>query len=224
MGQLQELDRLNAWLRMAIRQAALSYRDGRREDDANTPPGHEKGAGWPMKAAQRRMERTAVLLLDALATKAKEIHATKPQAEAASIAVREFLNSMAQDVKFVALRIAPDSPDAQSRIDELVNALVADADGALGLVVADARVVVTGTGRAKAKPGPDIDMAWRQKVWSYCDKVGKEDVANPEWSARLFLLDVKQFYKLAFDAPPKDARRTNQFRQQWLDAKAGLTR
>lgn len=223
MDNTHEVDRLNAWLRIAIRQAELTYRDGRREDDANTPPGHKKG-GWPMKAATRRMERTAVRLLNALAAKSKEYQPTRPQAEQASQMIQAFLEKMAKDVQFVVQRTARDSPAAQRRIDDMVEALVADANDSLVVLVADARPLLVGTGRAKARPGPDVDIEWKQKVWTYCDKFGSEKVSNPDWSSRMFLLDVKRFYGLRLEDKPRDARRTNAFRQQWLDAKAGLDR
>lgn len=223
MPQPKDLDRLDVWLRMAIRRARQTYRDGRREDDSNIPPGHENG-GWRIKTAVGRMERTAMLLLDALADKSRECTATKPQAERASRAIQGFLTFMAKDVEFIAYRIAADSPDALKRADELVTALLDDANASLDVVIADARTAITGNGRIRAKPGPDIDAEWRRKVWAYCDKIGKAAVGDPDRSRRLFLSDVKRFYGLPFDAKPKDPRRTDTFRQEWLDAKAGLTR
>lgn len=74
----------------------------------------------------------------------------------------------------------------------------------------------------KGTPGPDLDLDWRDKVFAYCKTLGKTAVANPKLGQREFLRFVKEYYNLKHEDEPKDPRRTNSWRERWLDEAAGL--
>ena len=70
------------------------------------------------------------------------------------------------------------------------------------------------------KPGPPIDIAWREKVHAYCRAAREGGVRSA--SQRIFLQDVKSYYQMAHSDAPVDPRRTHQFREEWLDERAKL--
>lgn len=76
--------------------------------------------------------------------------------------------------------------------------------------------------KLKARPGPSPDLGWKDKVYQYCKAVGPRVVGNSNTGARVFHAEVKAYYRLGRDDKPKSEKRTQHWRQRWLDEQAGL--
>ncbi|HEX8444146.1 MAG TPA: hypothetical protein VF631_10925 [Allosphingosinicella sp.] len=75
--------------------------------------------------------------------------------------------------------------------------------------------------KIKGRSGPKVDSDWKAKVYDFCKKSGRKYVAGPV-GGRVFLSDLKKYYRMGEADGPRDHRRTQMWRQQWLDEQAGL--